>query len=187
MGKEYAVPQVLSGQDIRDLRARLNISRADFASLAGVSVKTVQYWENGAKEITGPIVFMYRALSENPLLAESLEIPLQEYPLRLKYYYKSALCTLIDVDEARQLVKIRNYTEKLQYRAFGPAEHPDYAQFTEFLQSRCFPESRDKMKLELKRLGLPFYDPLAIIEKTGGRMAEDCFRLEVERKGFEEW
>ena len=37
------------------------------------------------------------------------------------------------------------------------------------------------MKLELKRLGLPFYDPLLIVEKTEGRMAEDDFWLKVER------
>ena len=37
------------------------------------------------------------------------------------------------------------------------------------------PESRDKMKLILKDLGLPFYDPIMIIEKTEGRMAEDDF------------
>ena len=37
------------------------------------------------------------------------------------------------------------------------------------------PESRDKMKLILKDLGLPFYDPIMIIEKTEGRMAEGDF------------
>jgi putative transcriptional regulator len=35
--------------------------------------------------------------------------------------------------------------------------------------------------LELKRLGLPFYDPLMIIEKTEGRMADDNFWIRIER------
>ena len=35
-------------------------------------------------------------------------------------------------------------------------EEPDYNQYIEFLESRCFPESRDKMKLILKDLGLHF-------------------------------
>ena len=48
-------------------------------------------------------------------------------------------------------------------------------------ESRCFPESRDKMKLILKDLGLPFYDPIMIIEKTEGRMAEDNFWVRIER------
>lgn len=50
-----------------------------------------------------------------------------------------------------------------------------------FLESRCFPKSRDKMKLILKDLDLPFYDPLMIIQKTEGRMAEDHFWIQIER------
>lgn len=61
------------------------------------------------------------------------------------------------------------------------AEQPDFAQYEEFLESRCFPRSRDKLKLELKKLDLPFYDPLMIIEKTEGRMAEDDFWIRIER------
>ena len=37
------------------------------------------------------------------------------------------------------------------------------------------------MKLILKDLGLPFYDPIMIIEKTEGRMAEDDFWIRIER------
>ena len=68
------------------------------------------------------------------------------------------------------------------FRAFGVMEEPDYNQYIEFLESRCFPRTRDKMKLELKRLDLPFYDPLMIIEKTEGRMAEDDFWIKIEKK-----
>ena len=55
------------------------------------------------------------------------------------------------------------------------------ARFAPFIM-RCFPETRDKMKLELKKLGIPFYDPMLIIEKTQGRMAEDEFSIRIERK-----
>ena len=37
------------------------------------------------------------------------------------------------------------------------------------------------MKLILKDLDLPFYDPLMIIQKTEGRMAEDHFWIRIER------
>jgi len=37
------------------------------------------------------------------------------------------------------------------------------------------------MKLVLKELDSPFYDPMFIIEKTNGRMAEDEFWTEIER------
>ena len=91
------------------------------------------------------------------------------------------VCTIIDVDEVRRLVWIKNYAENIIFRAFGVEEEPDYKAYFEFLESRCFPESRDKMKLILKDLELPFYDPLMIIEKTQGRMAEDDFWIRIER------
>ncbi len=67
-------------------------------------------------------------------------------------------------------------------RAFDKIESPTYEQYEAFLESRCFPRSRDKMKIMLEELDLPFYDPLMIIEKTQGRMADDDFRLKAERR-----
>ena len=55
-------------------------------------------------------------------------------------------------------------------------------EYEEFLESRCFPQTRDKMKLILKDLNLPFFDPLLIIQQTEGRMAEDDFWIRIERK-----
>lgn len=52
------------------------------------------------------------------------------------------------------------------FRAFGSIEEPDYEQYQEFLESCCFPRSRDKLKLVLTDLDIPFYDPFIIIEKT---------------------
>lgn len=91
------------------------------------------------------------------------------------------LCTLIDVDERKEIVEIRNYTRDYVMRAFGKDESPDFATYKEFLESRCFPRNRDKMKLILEDLDLPFYEPLMIIEKTQGKMAEDDFWIKIER------
>jgi putative transcriptional regulator len=66
-------------------------------------------------------------------------------------------------------------------RAFGVNTEPNFEEYEEFIESRCFPRSRDKMKLELKRLDIPFYDPILIIEKTEGRMAEDEFWIKIDR------
>ena len=63
----------------------------------------------------------------------------------------------------------------------GTLKEPTYEDYEAFLESRCFPKSRDKMKLILKDLDLPFYDPLMIIQKTEGRMAEDHFWIRIER------
>ena len=85
------------------------------------------------------------------------------------------------MNEPERKVKVKNYTDKIMFRAFGVVETPDYDQYLEFLESRCFPSSRGKMKLILKDLDLPFYDPMMIIEKTEGRMAEDDFWIRIER------
>lgn len=95
------------------------------------------------------------------------------------YMFKNELCTIIDVDEVNRDVVIKNYKKNLIFRAFGAIEEPNYDDYEEFLKSRCFPETRDKMKLVLKDLNIPFYDPLLIIEKTEGRMAEDDFWIKV--------
>lgn len=95
--------------------------------------------------------------------------------------HKQNVCTIIDVNELAREVKIKNYTNNLIFRAFGVIENPDYDEYLEFLESRCFPRTRDKMKLVLEDLDLPFYDPFMIIEKTEGRMAEDDFWIKNER------
>ena len=69
------------------------------------------------------------------------------------------MCTIIDVDERSRKVKLHNYAENLFYRAFGCVEKPTYEQYEKFLESRCFPRTRDKMKLMLEHFDLPFYDP----------------------------
>ena len=95
--------------------------------------------------------------------------------------YEDIICTVIDVDETIRKVKIINYTDNLMLRAFGKNTEPTFDEYEEFLESRCFPRGRDKIKLELERLNIPFYDPMLIISKTEGRMAEDRFWLKVER------
>ena len=102
-------------------------------------------------------------------------------PLRLLYMFRDELCTVIDVDEKKRHVSVKNYSGNFLRCAFGRLENPSYEQYEEFLESRCFPRTRDKMKLVLEDLGLPFYDPFMIIEKTEGRMAEDDFWIRIER------
>ena len=45
--------------------------------------------------------------------------------------------------------------------------------FEVFLESRCFPREREDVELILEELELEAYEPFAIVERTGGRMAED--------------
>lgn len=95
--------------------------------------------------------------------------------------FKNELCTIIDVNEIDRKIEVYNFTTHVLMKAFGINENPDYQEYEDFLESRCFPRERDKMKLILKELDIPFYDPIMIIEKTKGRMAEDDFWIEIER------
>lgn len=120
-------------------------------------------------------------LQEYSGVEKSLRLPERCTPLCISYLFKDQLCTVIDVDEKNRSVNAVNYTSNFLKCAFGKIESLTYEQYEEFLESRCFSRSRDKMKLVLRELELPFYDPLMIIEKTEGRMAEDDFWLKLEK------
>ncbi len=177
----FVTPQYTTAQEIKRVRAELKLTQKEFAQLVNCSKITVERWETSKDPITGPINLLLKMLEKNPEYIAEIRIPQKKKPIRLWYMYKDAVCTMIEVDDLKREVEIRNYTDHIMFRAFGSEEYPDYNQYEEFLKSRCFPESRDKLKLVLKDLNLPFYDPFMIIEKTEGRMAEDDFWIRVER------
>ena len=177
--KKYITPEKITGAQLKEKRRNLGLTQKEFAKFIGVSKPTIERWETSDRPVTGPVVQLLQLLS--PEYMESITIPPKTLPLRLWYMYKDEVCTLIDVHEGKQIVEIHNYTKNRQFMAFGAKEHPDFQDYEEFLKSRCFAESRDKMKLILRNLNLPFYDPLMIIERTQGRMAEDDFWIKVEK------
>ncbi|WP_026496500.1 helix-turn-helix domain-containing protein [Butyrivibrio sp. WCD3002] len=177
----YVTPNYIKAEDIKAVRAKLGMTQKEFALFCNVSKPTVERWEMSDKEVTGPITLLAQIVLLHPDIAKELALPEKKYPMRLWYYHRDTVCTIIDVDIINMRVKIKNYTDNLIFRAFGRNEHPSFSEYEDFLRSRCFPEERDKMKLVLKDLGIPFYDPLLIIEKTGGRMAEDDFWIRIER------
>ena len=179
--KKFAVAEYLEGNEIKATRKKLKMTQAEFAEFTRVSVKTIERWESSKNPITGPIVALVKILNMNLEIPERLQLPQKKYPLRLLYMYKNEICTVIDVDERNRKIEIYNYTDDYIMRAFGKEEHPDFEMYEAFLESRCFPRSRDKMKLILKELDLPFYDPFMIIEKTQGKMAEDLFWIKIMR------
>lgn len=91
----------------------------------------------------------------------------------IKYYDKNELCTEIFANESKREVNIKNYTADYNKRAFGVNENPTWAEFEQFLESRCFPRDRQHLKLELKQLGLTEYNPLEICKSTLGRNYKD--------------
>ena len=177
----YVIGDYITGDELRELRKLLGFSQKELSVFLRCSKRTVETWETSAGKITGPVVTLVELLLRHPDLATRLSLPAQTAGLRIWYYHRSLVCTVIDVDEPRRTVTIHNYIDDPLYRAFGRNTEPSYEEYEEFLESRCFPRSRDKMKLQLRELDLPFYDPLMIIEKTEGRMAGDDFWLRVER------
>ena len=181
MGLKFAIAESINAEYIKDVRKKLKLTQKELAGLLNCSKSTVERWELSTEPIKGPIVLALGLLEKNPGLMESIRIPEKTLPVRMIYMHKQSVCTIIDVDELRKEVKIKNYTEHVMFKAFGNVEEPDYDMYLEFLESRCFPKSRDKLKLVLEDLGVPFYDPFMIIEKTEGRMAEDDFWIKIER------
>ena len=177
----FITPEYTTAKEIKKIRKELHLTQKEFAEFINCSKPTVERWERSEEVIRGPIVPFLKMLHKYPEYEQEVEVPEKVWPLRIWYMYDQDVCTLIDVNERERKVKIKNYTDKIMFRAFGVMEEPDYNQYIEFLESRCFQESRDKMKLILKNLGLPFYDPIMIIEKTEGRMAEDDFWIRIER------
>ena len=55
---ESAPPQVI--------RAKLKLSQAAFASLMGVSLRTVQDWEQGRRKPSGPALALLRIADQKP-------------------------------------------------------------------------------------------------------------------------
>ena len=181
MKLSYYLPENVSADDIRKVRKNTGLSQKEFADLLRVSKSTIERWEAGSDRISGPVVMLSYLLKLRPELTDLIRLPEMTTSLRLYYFHDKTLCTLIDVDEIRQHITIRNYVENIFFCAFGSLNQPSYSDYQAFLKSRCFPEERDMVQLELQELGLPFYDPMMIIEKTEGRMAEDHFWIKIER------
>ena len=178
---KYITPEYTTGKRIKEVRNSLNMTQKDFAAFVGCSKPTVERWESSDGKITGPIVLLLEILKRDKVLPQKMEIPDNKLKLRLYYMYEDSVCTIIDVDETKRIVNILNYNKNPQFTAFGVNMDPSFEDYEEFIESRCFPRERDKMKLHLKELDIPFYDPILIIEKTEGRMADDNFWVKLER------
>lgn len=93
--------------------------------------------------------------------------------LRLDYYNFNNLCTTIIADYTDKIIKIKNHTDDIVLTAFGVKANPDWRDYLEFLEDRCIPKTRARLREYLDTIGVDEYNPLDIIRKTKGRMAED--------------
>ena len=64
-----------SPMDIKEIRQRLDKSQSEFALMIGVSVGTLQNWEQGRRKPVGPARALLKVASENPeAVREALEM-----------------------------------------------------------------------------------------------------------------
>lgn len=99
--------------------------------------------------------------------------------LILHFYDGDTLCTKICADQTTHQLAIQNQVNDALSTAFGVNFLPDWSDFEIFLTSRCVPKQRDGIREYLSALTLEAYDPLSIIRKTGGRMAEDHHWIKI--------
>ena len=52
--------------DIKSVREKLNVSQSEFALMIGVSLRTLQNWEQGRRKPEGPAKALLRVAAKNP-------------------------------------------------------------------------------------------------------------------------
>lgn len=98
----------------------------------------------------------------------------------LRFFEGNTLCSIIYADFTEHTLTVENQDVPLLKTAFGNNQFPNWKDFMDFLEERCVPRQRAGLREYLEALELAEYDPIAIIEKTGGRMAEDRQWLSIE-------
>ena len=67
--KQPARRFVVEADGIRAIRERTSMSQSEFAELIGVSVKTLQNWEQDRRRPTGPASALLKIIAAEPQLA----------------------------------------------------------------------------------------------------------------------
>jgi len=104
---------------------------------------------------------------------------------RFQYFDEDKLCTTIHADFANKTLIAENHVDDPVVTAFGRNVQPTWEDFKAFLEERCIPRERAGLREYLEVIGVGEYDPLEIILKTNGRMAEDKQWLKVDAPKFE--
>lgn len=60
---------VIGASGVRTIRERTKLSQSEFASLIGVSVKTLQNWEQDRRRPAGPAAALLKIIAHEPQLA----------------------------------------------------------------------------------------------------------------------
>jgi putative transcriptional regulator len=67
------VPLPVRGEEVREIRYKLKQSQSEFAMMIGVSLATLQGWEEGRHQPDGPALALLRVAAKSPkLVAKAL-------------------------------------------------------------------------------------------------------------------
>ena len=100
--------------------------------------------------------------------------------LLLAYYDEETLCSKIAADYTAHSLCVEDYIPDIIRTAFGNNHAPTWEDYQTFLEDRCLSRNRAGLREYLQTLELDEYDPLEIIKKTSGRMAEDNQWIKIE-------
>lgn len=64
--KKGDVGRIVNRPDVAETRARVGLSQTEFARLLGVSVRTLQEWEQGRRAPSGPARMLLTIAHRNP-------------------------------------------------------------------------------------------------------------------------
>ena len=57
---------IIAEPDVKEIREQYNLSQSQFASLLGISVKTLQNWEQGRRVPRGPARVLLQVAAKHP-------------------------------------------------------------------------------------------------------------------------
>ena len=120
---------------------------------------------DGERIIISPHLSMAEFLEKKKSLGHKL--------IKFEFYDGEILCTKIVADFTDETLSVENTTENIVKTALGKNEAPTWEDFQNFLEERCVPKSRSGIREYLETISVESYEPLEIIKKTNGRMAED--------------
>ncbi len=162
-------------------------SVSELAREYGVSRQTMSFYINDVaididRENENSIQTVIRSISYwrklNKIFGMNKDI-LTDYNLRLDYMCNETVNTHILVNYKAESIIIKNNYEHPLKCAFGVKKNPSWEDYLHFLEERCVPKSRDHMSVVLDDYGLDFFDPMSIVEKTGGRMSGDSYHIRI--------
>lgn len=121
-------------------------------------------------------------IAKKPSLQSFLEKALSESHelILLSFFDGQQLCSRIAADYTTHSVCSEDETTDVLKTAFGNNPAPTWSDYLSFLEERCIPRARAGLREYLDAIGLDQYDPLQIIRRTQGRMAEDRHWIKVE-------